>query len=82
MVNKGVDQGLITVKNRTMPKTSRKAKNAKKKNRGDIMERARAGGCYLRNAFRENAPEDLKLAAFMAIFHPEIKGKRLKNLIS
>jgi hypothetical protein len=50
----------------------------------DIRDRARAAGCYLnnvRNARTGEVPRDLEMAAFMSIFHPEIKGKRLRRLV-
>lgn len=49
----------------------------------DIRERARAAGCWL-NARRSNdgnVPKSEEMAAFMAIFHPEIKGRKLAALL-
>lgn len=42
------------------------------------MERSRAARAYLGD---RTPHKDQEMAAFMAIFHPEIKGKRLKRLL-
>ncbi len=50
----------------------------------DIRTRARAAGCYLemtRSRETGRVAKDVELAAFMAIFHPEVKGKRLRRLL-
>jgi len=50
----------------------------------DIMERTRAAGCWLngrRSRRTGDVPKDESMAAFMAIFHPEIKCKKLKALV-
>ena len=49
----------------------------------DIREVARANGAIV-EAFRNprgEVPEGMEMAAFMAIFHPNIKGKKLKKLL-
>lgn len=50
----------------------------------DIMHHARACGAML-NSMRSPAtgrpPEDMEMAAFMVVFHPQIKGKRLKKVL-
>lgn len=50
----------------------------------DIRERARAAGCWL-NAGRSRrtgeVDKEQEMAAFMSVFHPEIKGKKLKALV-
>jgi len=54
------------------------------KRQPDIRERARAAGCVLeawRSERTGEVPKKESLAAFMSIFHPEIKGKKLKALL-
>lgn len=49
----------------------------------DIKHLARANGALVeshRNR-RGEVPEGMEMVAFMAVFHPEIKGKKLKALI-
>jgi hypothetical protein len=49
----------------------------------DIRETARANGALVeahRNRKGE-VPEGMEMAAFMAVFHPNIKGKKLKALV-
>lgn len=49
----------------------------------DIRHLARANGALVdahRNRNGE-APEGMEMAAFMAVFHPNIKGKKLKALV-
>lgn len=49
------------------------------------MDRARAAGAWLesrRSRRTGEVPKDEELAAFMSIFHPEIKGKKLKRILS
>lgn len=51
----------------------------------DIRDRARAAGCYLngvRNAQTGEVPRDMEMAAFMSIFHPEVKGRCLRRLLA
>jgi len=56
----------------------------KNKTQPSIMERSRAAGCWLnsrRSRRTGEVPKDEEMATFMAIFHPEIKGKKLKDLM-
>ena len=49
----------------------------------DIMQAARANGALVeshRNRLGETS-EGMEMAAFMAVFHPNIKGKKLKALV-
>lgn len=50
----------------------------------DIMDRARGAGAYLNGVRRRDTGKPdpaLELAAFMSIFHPKIKGKRLRRIL-
>lgn len=46
----------------------------------DMMLHARAARCYVKQTRQVDDPR-IEVAAFMAIFHPDIKGKRLDNIL-
>jgi len=52
-------------------------------NQPDIRHLARANGAMVEASRNRNGetPEGLEMAAFMAVFHPSIKGKKLKALV-
>lgn len=60
------------------------------KTKPDIRERARAAGAYLnmvkptpgRDGMAEEQYKKLEMAAFMAVFHPEVKGARLRRIVN
>lgn len=47
------------------------------------MRRVEAARCWIdeRRTRDGAAPEGLEMAAFMSIFHPEVKGKKLKAIL-
>jgi len=49
----------------------------------DIRHLARAHGAMVESSRNRNGetPEGLEMAAFMAVFHPNITGKKLKALV-
>lgn len=49
----------------------------------DIRHLARANGAMVEASRNRNGetPEGLEMAAFMAVFHPNITGKKLKALV-
>lgn len=50
----------------------------------DKLHHARACGAMLesyRSPATGHPPKDMEMAAFMAVFHPNIKGKRLKQVM-
>lgn len=54
------------------------------KTQPDKLQHARACGAMLdayRNPATGHPPENMEMAAFMAVFHPNIKGKRLKRVM-
>jgi len=61
-------------------KTTKKNEN---KNADSVVHIARANGAMVESFRNRNGdlPEGLEMAAFMAVFHPNIKGKKLKALV-
>ena len=51
----------------------------KRKPAVNMMEQARAARCYFDSTYNKN--EAAELAAFMSIFHPNIKGERLQRIM-
>lgn len=58
-------------------------KGMKRAAQPDIREHARAVGCFVESRRNRSGENDkaLEMAAFKAVFHPEIKGKRLRKLL-
>ena len=50
----------------------------------DIRHLARANGALVESHRNRNGelPDGMEMAAFMAVFHPNIKGKKLKALVA